>query len=425
MTQSLFDPVDSNFKLPDERPKRDYRKAIKFGGMAVGAIVLLVGGYFAYDALRPKKLVEKAVPTSPEALLTELKDAREGIDGQTRDIYARIQQFNQRMEMLGRKPISFSQVFLQGLSAEEEQALDQLVKQEKDPSYRGVLSQVVEDMKTIRDLQKKVTEAEAKLPGEGIEVKPGDTHMKLAQNYLVKEHGLPEARAKELAERINILETGLQKGNKVYFYYDPAKDFFGTWVAQGDAKSSPLAVVRAKDMKLMGERDQAVAKATDLEGKKAELEEILAKLESDVKALEQRKANLESNVAQLEGERNAAQTEARTVSARLDTATNSMYYEADLAANLKARGVLTTFNKVEKIGDVKFGSSLNLKESKSITLKPSQFGIDRIRDVRIVPSYLKEQRELKVTFADDGTVEVTVLDEAALKGQKVLFVVER
>jgi len=301
------------------------------------------------------------------------------------------------------------------LSAEEEQALDQLVKQEKDPSYRGVLSQVVEDMKTIRDLQKKVTAAEAKLPGEGVEVKPGDTHMKLAQKYLVQEHQLPEARAKELAERINILETGLQKGNRVYFYYDPAKDFFGTWVAQGDAKSSPLALVRAKDMKLMGERDQAVAKATDLEGKKAELEELLARLESDVKALEQRKANLESNVAQLEGERNAAQTEARTVSARLDTATNSMYYEADLAANLRARGVLKTFNKVEKIGDVKFASSLNLKESKSITLKPSQFGIDRIRDVRIIPSYLKEQRELKVTFAEDGTVEVTVLDEAALR----------
>jgi len=421
--RSLFDPVD-DIKLPEERRKRDYKKLLKWGGLSLAAVVLIVGGWLTYNALKPRKLVEKPVPVSPESLLTELKDAREDIDSKTRDIYARIQQFNQRMEVLGRKPISFSQVFLQGLSAEEEQALDQLVKEEKDPSYRGVLGQVVEDMKTIRDLQKKVGDLEATLPGDGIEIKPGDTHMKLAEKFLVEQHNLPPARAKELVARLNIMETGLQKGNRAFFYYDPARDFFGTWVAQGDAKSSPLAIVRAREMKLIGERDHAVAKATDLEDKKAELEEILARLQDEIKALEIRKASLESNVAQLEGERNAAQAETRDVSTKLDTATNSMYYEADLAERLKARGILTTFNKVEKIGDVKFSSTLNLKQSKSITLKPSMFGIDRIRDVRILPAYFREKRELDVKFIEDGTVEVTVLDENALKGQRVLFVLE-
>ena len=422
--RSLFDPVD-DIKLPEEHPKRDYKKLLKWGGLSVAAVVLVGGGWFTYDALKPRKLVEKPVPVSPESLLKELEGARGDIDSKTRDIYARIQQFNQRMEVLGRKPISFSQVFLQGLSAEEEQALDQLVKGEKDPSYRGVLGQVVEDMKTIRDLQKKVTDLEATLPGEGVEIKPGDTHMKLAEKFLVEQHNLPPARAKELVARLNIMESGLQKGNRAFFYYDPARDFFGTWVVQGDAQSSPLAVVRAKEMRLIGERDQAVAKATDLEGKKAELEDILARLQEEIKALEARKSSLESNVAQLEGERNAAQAEAKDVTTKLDTATNSMYYEADLADRLKARGVLTTFNKVEKIGDVKFNSSLNLKQSKSIMLKPSMFGIDRIRDVRILPTFFKEKRDLDVKFVEDGGVEVTVLDENALKGQRVLFVVEK
>lgn len=422
--RSLFDPVD-DIKLPEERRRRDYKKVLKWGGLSLAAAVVVFGGWFTYDALKPRKLVDKPIPISPESLLTELKDAREDIDSKTRDIYARIQQFNQRMEVLGRKPISFSQVFLQGLSAEEEQALDQLVREEKDPSYRGVLGQVVEDMKTIRDLQKKVGDLEATLPGEGVEVKPGDTHMKLAEKFLVEQHSIPQARAKELVARLNIMESGLQKGNRAYFYYDPARDFFGTWVAQGDAQSSPLAITRAREMRLIGERDQAVAKATDLEGKKAELEEVLARLQDDIKALEARKASLESNVAQLEGERNAAQAEARDVSSKLDTATNSMFYEADLADRLKARGILTTFNKVEKIGDVKFSSSLNLKQSKSITLKPSMFGIDRIRDVRILPAFFREKRELDVKFVEDGTVEVTVLDENALKGQRVLFVVEK
>ena len=42
----------------------------------------------------------------------------------------------------------------------------------------------MEDMKKIRDLQNKVTQLETLLPGEGVEVKPGDTHMKLAVQYL-------------------------------------------------------------------------------------------------------------------------------------------------------------------------------------------------------------------------------------------------
>ncbi|HKQ98764.1 MAG TPA: hypothetical protein VJV75_12880 [Candidatus Polarisedimenticolia bacterium] len=421
---SLFDPVD-DIKLPDERPKKDWSKVLKIGGGIVALVALGVGGWYGYDAFRPKKLTEKPVPASPEVLLTELKDARDDIDSSTRDIYARIQQFNARMEMLGRKQISFSQVFLQGLSAEEEEALNKLVKEEKDPTYRGVLGQVVEDMKSIRELQTKVTDLESKLPGDGVDVKPGDTHLKLAKQYLMDTHKLPEARAKELVERLNIMDTGLEKGMKVHFYYDPAKDFFGTWVAQNDAKRSPLAIVRAKEMHLIGERNEAVAKATDLEGKKAELEDILAKLEAEIKELEGRKASLESNVAQLEGERNVAQAEAAKTGAELQVQRSSMWYEADLADKLRARGVLTTFNKVEKIADVKFSSSIDLSKNKSITLKPSQFGIARIRDVRIVPEFFHEKRELDVKFADDGTVEVTVLDENAMKGQKVLFVVEK
>jgi hypothetical protein len=421
---SLFDPVE-DIKLPDERPRRDWKKVIKWGGLAVAVVALLGGGYYTYDTLKPRKLTERPVPQSPDMLLTELKEARDQIDSSTHQIYDRIGQFNARMEMLGRKQISFSQVFLQGLSAEEEQALDKLVKEEKDPSYRGVLSQVVEDMKTIRDLQTKVTDLEAKLPGDGVEVKPGDTHLKMAQKWLMETHHVPEARAKELTERLNIMDTGLEKGMKVHFYYDPAKDFFGTWVSQSDAKHAPLAIQRAREMHLIGERNEAVAKATDLEGKKAELEDVLAKLETEIKELEGRKAALESNVAQLEGERNTAREEVTRTSAELATQKNSMWYEADLADRLKKRGILTTFNKVEKIADVKFASSIDLAKSKSITLKPSQFGIDRIRDVRIVPTYFREKRELDVKFAEDGTVEVTVLDEAAMKGQRVLFVVEQ
>jgi hypothetical protein len=422
--QSLFDPV-TDVELPPEKVKRNYKKLFKVLGIVLALAILGTGGYFGYRALFPPKLTERRLPPNQEKLLVELKDARDDIDSQTRDIYARIEQFNQKMEVLGNKPVSFSQVFLQGLSAEEEKALDDLVRQERDPSYRGVLAKVVEDMKTIRGLQDRVAELESLLPGEGIEVKPGDTHLQLARTYLVEQHGIPDTRAKELVERLNIMEQGLQQGNLVHFYYDPARDFFGTWVAQGAAKSAPLAVTRARRMNLIRERDQAIARADDLEEKKTALLEVKASLEMDIEQLEKRKSILESNVAQLEGERNAAIAEVEERKAELAVQKNSMFYEADLAERLRARGVLQVFNKVEKIGDVQFGSSIDLSQNKTITLDPSQFGIEKIKDVRIVPDYLREGRELDVQFIDDGTVEVTVLNEEALRGQKVLFVLMR
>ncbi|MBI1951853.1 MAG: hypothetical protein HYS34_10900 [Acidobacteria bacterium] len=420
--QSLFDPVE-DIKLPEEKPKRSYKKIFQILAAVVAAIGLGIGGYFGYFALFPKKLTERPVPMNMEKLLVELKSARDSIDSETRDIYGRIQQFNSRMETLGRKPVSFSQVFLQGLSAEEEQALDELVRQEKDPSYRGILGQVVEDMKKIRDLQNKVSQLETLLPGDGLEVKPGDTHMKLAMQYLEKEKGIPESRARELIARLNILETGMDKGMKVHFYYDPAKDFFGTWVAQGDAKRSPLALVRAKEMKLIQEREAAVAKATNLADEKAILEEIRDNLQKEIEGLDAKKAQLESTVSQLELDKSKAEENYRVTSAKLSEHQNSVWYDADLEDRLRARGVLRTVNKVENIGEVKFANNIDLTKTKSITLKPSQFGIDHIRDVRVVPTFLKEGRDIGVRFVEDGTVEVTVLNESALRGQKILFVV--
>jgi hypothetical protein len=423
---SLFDALgDEEIKLPEPKPPLNWKKILTIGGLATGLVAVVVGGWIAWQILFPPPLTKRPIPPSPDRLMTELREARDDIDSKTRDVYARIQQFNQRMETLGRRPVSFSQVFLQGLSTEEEAALDELVKNEKDPSYRGVLGQVVEDMKKIRDLQHRVGDLEAKLPGDGIDAKPGDSHQKLAEDWLIKEHKVPPTRAKELAERLNLMYDRLEKGMKVYFYYDPAKDFFGTWVTQSDARHAPLAITRAREMKLMGERDTAVAMAKDLQEKKEELEETLAKLEKDVAALEARKASLETNVAQLEADKTAAIQKAEKTSADFEEHKNSLFYEADLAERLRARGVLRTFDRVEAIADVKFQNSIDLTKEKSITLKPSQFGIPRIRDVRIVPAFLKEGRDIGVKYDEDGTVEVTVLDDKALRGQKVLFIVRQ
>jgi hypothetical protein len=421
---SLFDPIE-DIEIPPEKPKRDTKKIMKIAGIVVGVLVLVGGGIAGYYLFWPRKLTERPIPRSPARLMAELQEARDGIDSQARDIYARIEQFNTRQNMRGQKLVSFSQVFLQGLSAEEEAALDKLVQEERDPSYRGVLRKVVEDMKAIRDLQTKVAELEALLPDDGVEVKRGDTHLKLARTWLMENHGLPETRARELAERLNIMDGNMRPGFRAHFYYDPAQEFFGSWVSQGEADTTPLAVVRARKLKLMQERDTAIARGDELEEKKAELEEILAGLQEDIDALEVRKATLETSVAQLGMEKDAALKQVETKTAELKVAQNSMYYEADLEGRLKARGVLRIRNKIEDIGNAEFKSYLDLSEQKSFILKPNQFGIDYISDVRVVPKFVREGHEIDLKFVEDGTVEVTVLDDEALKGQRVIFVVKQ
>src|SRR6267378_3550734 len=279
MAQSLFDSIE-DLKLPEDRPKRSYKKVVFILATLIVAVGLGIGGYFGYYAMFPKKLTQRPVPMNMEKLLVELKDARDQIDGQTHEIHDRIQQFNQRMALIGHKPVSFRQVFLQSLNAEEQQTLDDLVRPEKDFTYRGILGQVVE-------------------------------HMKLAMQYLEKDKGVPESRAKELISRLNIMETNLEKGMKAYFYYDPSKDFFGTWVAQGAASHSPLALVRAKEMRLIQEKDAAVAKANTLQDEKAQLEEMRDALQKEIAELETRKAGLESTVSQLELDKTKAEESAR------------------------------------------------------------------------------------------------------------------
>ena len=168
-----------------------------------------------------------------------------------------------------------------------------------------------------------------------------------------------------------------------------------------------------------------MAKANTLADEKAELEEMRDRLQKEIADLEVRRSALESTVSQLELDKTKAEESARITGEKLAEHQNSMWYDADLAERLRSRGVLKTVNKIENIGEVKFANNIDLTKTKSITLKPSQFGIDHIRDVRIVPTFLKEGRDIGVRFVEDGTVEVNVLNESALRGQKVLFVVER
>ena len=65
---SLFDAVE-DIKLPDERPKRSFKKFFKIGGPIIAAVVVLGGGYFLYDTYRPRPLTQAQFNSSTGYLI--------------------------------------------------------------------------------------------------------------------------------------------------------------------------------------------------------------------------------------------------------------------------------------------------------------------------------------------------------------------
>lgn len=127
-----------------------------------------------------------------------------------------------------------------GFTKEQEELLMTMIQQEKDVSTKGLLQKVLDAEKQIEDLQKKIKEITDKLPAPHV-VKKGETHRKIAMEYLMNVHNLDEKKAKELVDRVALIDA-MEVGYNVWLYYNDG--VFGTFVTQGDAKISPYKLSR-------------------------------------------------------------------------------------------------------------------------------------------------------------------------------------
>ena len=360
------------------------------------------------------------VPTSPEALMAELEAEKGRIDKRTDAMMERIEVFN-ASRAPGDRQVEFSEVFLSDLAPEQRSVLDELLAEEKRPSYKNLLTRIIEDRDKIKQMTDRIQYLEQKLPDNFVIVKGGQSHYDLAMEYLANE-GLDQAKSKQLVDEMGLQED-LVPGFKVWFNYFKEEDKFKTYVTRGEAGQTPLAVTRAAKRNLIHERDVAVARATALEETKTSLEGDITRLMGDVHSLEDRKAELNVTVADLEARNQDLNEKGVKLSEDLSETQNSMYYYANSEAALAQQGVLTRFMKnLKDVKGISYDESLDLRQTASINLEAQPYGLKEIKSVEIWPDIYQAGRDYTVQVAEDGqTARVEIIDKNMFKKQRVLI----
>lgn len=319
-------------------------------------------------------------------LLTQLQEDRSQIDQASDLMMKRIDMFNASRKE-GEQTLQFSEIFAQDLNPDQRDILDNLVQQEKDVSYKALLTKIIADRDTIKGLQEKVMHLEQTLPDKFVVAKRGDRHQTLAMDYLTNEAHLDAAKAKELLKQVDQTDE-LVAGNQVWFFYDPNQDAFRTYVTRGTAGLTPVAVRRAQKKELVKERDTART-----ERDTAEAEAV---------SLNLAKTALEDEIA---------------------TKQNSVYYHAASSQNLKDQGVLSpVLKKLTDVKNVAYDQSLDLRAGSTITLTPQSYGLESIKGVRLLPSIYQEGRDYTVETAEDySSARLVILDPDVFKGKEILL----
>jgi hypothetical protein len=348
--------------------------------VAIAAVI----GYGALGCARPGPGTAK----NTDELLNQLTQDRTEIDTTSETMMKRIDMFNTSRKP-GERTLQFSEIFAQDLNPEQRDILDTLVEQEKDVSYRSLLQKIITDRDTIRGLQEKVMHLEQSLPDKFVVAKRGDRHGRLAMEYLTGEAHLDEAKAKSLLKQVDQTDE-LVAGNQVWFFYDPNKDVFRTYVTQGDAGQTPVMVRRANQKKLILERDTYKAERDTAE--------------SEAASLEQARSSLESELA---------------------TKQNSVYYHAASNETLKQQGVLSgVLKKLQDVKNVDFDESIDLRQGTTINLLPQNYGLESIKVVRVLPSIYQEGRDFTIETSEDfRSARVVILDPDVFKGKEVLLAI--
>jgi hypothetical protein len=407
------------------RPAMVVGSLLATSALAVGMIVF---GAVAGSTAHLRSGLDAPVPSSPEALLAELREEKARIDSITDGMADRVEAFNATRQP-GQDTLRLSDVFYDDLTGSERDVLGTMLAAEEDVSYKALLQALARDRETIRGLQNRVMRMEQSLPDQFVVAAKGDSQYDLAMGYLTGEAGLERAHAEQVLSRIDMSDE-LVPGNKVWLFYDRGTDTFRTYVTQGDAGQMPIALRRALKRRLVTERDAARAHAEaltmDLELTRLRMESEVATLSEEIESLRDTRSRLETEVTDLTGEQEFLESRVSQLASALAEKENSLFFHAAAESELKDRGVITRFFKrFQDAKDVEYDRALNLTRGSTISLRADELGLEKIGRVKLLPSVFHAERDYVVERSEDGTTAtVTILEPEIFRGKEVVLSVK-
>ncbi len=251
---------------------------------------------------------------------------------------------------------------------------------------------------------------------ESYDVQKGDSHWKIAYDYLTQKKGVPADEAKRILADTPLFHPILV-GFKVWNYF--YGKVYGTFVTQGDAKVSMATLLRIEKKKIQEEKMK-------LENEIAELKKKSEELTAKINELEKANADLKAQIENLNKEISDLKGKNEDLISKL----NSVYYFADTKDNLKAKGKIRgTFLGLAglRIGEVTsadFQNRIDLRQTQTIELKAEDFKVPVIKKVTILPKHLKENIDYRVEIKEGGkSASVVILKkERFLLAQVILII---
>jgi hypothetical protein len=319
-----------------------------------------------------------------------------------------------RLDRAGVEDLPGSDRSLMLLTAEQRNALEALVREERGTSRRALLMQILAKDLELRALKAHWDQLRAGLP-EPETVQPHDSHYGMALRFLER-RGCTEAQAKAILSRAAISDR-IAPGFAIYhFFHDGV---YAACVAQGSAPFSPEELNRAEIESLVAQRDGARDRLSRLKGELARLGVEKQEIEREMDLLQAERLQLLEGGLKLRKAESAHQT-------RL----NSLHYLVGLRTALEEAGIieLPLFDK-DRSGprwrDEVFIRSLDLRASHTLTLWAAELGLKRIGSVIVVPgSYLRNEH-YRLTLSPDGqTAVIDLLTPSRFRNDKVVFAVE-
>lgn len=304
----------------------------------------------------------------------------------------------------------------------QKQILEKMLKGEEDVSYQGLLDKVGKQAEEIDQLGKQIAEIESRLPAPYEVKEKRETHYGISLKYLTEEKGLSKEKARELLDKIALVEN-LVPGFQVWLMYDEKADVFGSFVTQGTAKVSPRYLQKRAKQTLL----RRIASA---EKKEKERFEQLEEKKEEASRLQSGMDSLRSVQESLGREREEAVQRAREEERqrkRAEQELNTVYYAANTVDSFKRQGVLKDPRfrgpRMESFSRVAFDGAIDLREAETIEIGKTS---GAIKEVFVFPGYLRQGQHYSIEYNTDRSLcTLRILDkDAFLRAKQVVLAYE-